>query len=140
MTPQTTSFSGGCACGAIRYKSTAGPVFMLHCHCRDCQRSSGGPFSSFAVVPAEVFTLTQGLPRYHASPSEMGGVTRRGFCEECGSPILSNPDAVPHLVAIRTASLDDPGWFRLQAEVWTSDAHPWDEMNPAVPKFEKYPS
>jgi uncharacterized protein YndB with AHSA1/START domain len=23
--------------------------------------------------------------------------------------------------------------------VWTSDAHPWDKMNPALPKFEKYP-
>ena len=21
------------------------------CHCRDCQRSSGGPFSSFVIVP-----------------------------------------------------------------------------------------
>jgi hypothetical protein len=140
MKTVTTPFTGGCACGAIRYESAAGPVFMLHCHCRDCQRSSGGPFSSFVVVPKEAFALTQGSPRFHASPSEAGGETQRGFCADCGSPILSNPDAVPHLVAIRTASLDDPGGFSLQAEVWTCDAHPWDEMNPAVPKFEKYPS
>jgi hypothetical protein len=136
----TTPFSGGCACGAIRYESTAEPVFMLHCHCRDCQRSSGGPFSSFVVVPKEAFKFTQGSPRFHASPSEAGGETHRGFCPECGSPILSNPDAAPHLVAIRTASLDDPGGFCLQAEVWTSDAHPWDRMDPAVQKFEKYPT
>src|SRR5437667_12391973 len=53
-------FSGGCACGAIRYESTAEPVMMLHCHCRDCQRSSGGPFSSFVIVPTEAFKLLQG--------------------------------------------------------------------------------
>jgi len=35
--------------------------------------------------------------------------------------------------------LDDPGWFNSQMDVWTSDAHPWDQMNPALPKFEKYP-
>jgi len=40
---------------------------------------------------------------------------------------------------IRTASLDDPSWFNPQVDVWTSDAHPWDQMNPALPKFEKYP-
>jgi hypothetical protein len=139
MAQITTPFSGGCACGAIRYESTAEPVAMLHCHCRDCQRSSGGPFSSFVVVPAEAFKLLQGTLRFHASPSEMGGQTQRGFCPECGSPIVSKPAAVPHLVAIRTASLDDPNWFQLQADVWTSDALPWNPMNPALPKFEKYP-
>lgn len=98
------------------------------------------PFSSLVVVPVESFRITQGLPRFHASPSEMGGMTRRGFCAECGTPVLGKPDAAPHIVAIRTASLDDPGWFRLQAEVWTSDANAWDELNPTVPQFEKYPA
>ena len=68
-----------------------------------------------------------------------GGKTRRGFCPQCGSPIVVKPDAAPQNVAIRTASLDDPSWFKLQMDVWTSDAHPWDLMNPALPKFEKYP-
>ncbi|MDB6064634.1 MAG: Gfa-like protein [Pedosphaera sp.] len=139
MTKITTPFSGGCACGAIRYESTAEPVMMLHCHCRDCQQSSGGPFSSFVIVPTEAFKLLQGSLRFHASPSEMGGKTRRGFCPECSSPIYGKPDLIPHIIAIRTASLDDPNWFNPQADVWTSDAHPWDQMDPALPKFEKYP-
>src|ERR1043166_9511529 len=112
---------------------------MLQCHCRDCQRSSGGPFSSFVVVPAEGFKLLQGSLRFHASPSEMGGMTRRGFCADCGAPIVVKPDANPKVVAIRTTSLDDPSAFGPQMDVWISDAHPWDNMNPALPKFEKYP-
>jgi len=112
---------------------------MLHCHCRDCQRSSGGPFSSYVIVPTEAFKLLQGSLRFHASPSEAGGTTHRGFCPECGSPIQVKPDAFPHFVAIRTASLDDPSWFNPQVDVWTSDAHSWDHMDPALPKFEKYP-
>ena len=140
MTTITTPFSGGCACGAIRYVSTAEPMMMLHCHCRDCQRSSGGPFSSFVVVPAEAFKLSQGSPRFHASASEKGGKTNRGFCPECGSPIHAKLDAIPQIVAIRAASLDDPSWFNPQMDLWTSDAHPWDQMNPALPKFAKGPS
>jgi hypothetical protein len=35
--------------------------------------------------------------------------------------------------------LDEPGWFKQQMYVWTCDAHPWDQVNPALPKFEKYP-
>jgi hypothetical protein len=131
--------TGGCACGAIRYETTAEPVVMFHCHCRDCQRASGGPFTSFVIVPAEAFRFSQGSVRFHDSPSYRGGKTHRGFCADCGSPILVKTDANRDIVAIRTASLDDPSWFNLQMDVWTSDAHPWDEMNPALPKFEKYP-
>jgi hypothetical protein len=131
--------TGGCACGAIRYETTAEPVVMFHCHCRDCQRASGGPFTSFVIVPAEAFRFSQGSLRLHDSPSHRGGKTHRGFCADCGSPILAKTDANPDIVAIRTASLDDASWFNPQMDVWTSDAHPWDQMNPALPKFEKYP-
>jgi len=66
------------------------------------------------IVPTEAFKLLQGSLRFHASLSEAGGKTDRGFCPECGSPIQVKPDAFPHFVAIRTASLDDPSWFNPQ--------------------------
>ncbi len=140
MTKLTTPFSGGCACGAVRYESSAAPVAMLHCHCRDCQRSSGGPFASFVVVMKDAFRLTKGTLKFYGSPSEKGGKTRRGFCEECGSPVEGTPDTMPDIVAIRVGSLDDPSGFSPQIDVWTVDAQPWDRMDPALPKFEKYPS
>src|SRR6266480_1429411 len=102
MTKITTPFSGGCACRAIRYESTAEPMIMLHCHCRDCQRASGGPFSSYVVVPTKTFKLLQGQLRVHASSSEAGGQTRRGCCPECGAPIQVVTDSQPQIVAIRT--------------------------------------
>lgn len=139
MSTKITSISGGCACGAIRYEAAAEPIVMLHCHCHDCQRASGGPFSSMVVVPAEAFTFVRGVPRYHASPSEAGGKTNRGFCPDCGTPLVIKPDAVPQIIALRTASLDDQSWFTQQIDVWISDAHAWDKMDPALPKFEKYP-
>jgi hypothetical protein len=139
MTTRNTPFSGGCACGAIRYESTAEPAMMLHCHCGDCQRSSGGPFSSFLLVATEAFRLLQGSVRFHDSPSEAGGKTHRGFCPDCGSPILAKFDSAPQFAAIRAGSLDDPSWFNPQVDVWTSDAHLWHQMDPTLPKFPKYP-
>ena len=112
---------------------------MLHCHCRDCQQSSGGPFSSFVVVTAEAFKLLQGSLRFHASASQMGGKTHRGLCPERGSPIQVMTDSQPQTGAISTASLDVPSWFDPQVGVRTPDAQPWDQMNPALPTFEKYP-
>ena len=34
-------YTGGCACGAIRYQISAEPMVSNHCQCRDCQHKSG---------------------------------------------------------------------------------------------------
>ena len=79
---------------------------MLHCHCRDCQRSSGGPFSSFVIVPTEAFTLLQGRHASMRRPVRQRGMTRRGFCPECGSPIVVKPDMAPQFArSARRASM-----------------------------------
>jgi hypothetical protein len=53
-----------------------------------------------------------------------GGENREGTSESFG---------------INAGSLDDPSWFRPQMQIFTSEAQPWDQMDPALPKYEKYP-
>ena len=38
------------------------------------------------------------------------------------------------------APLDDPSGFRAQMDFFVSDAQPWDQMDPAIPKYEPRPS
>jgi hypothetical protein len=135
-----TPFTGGCACGAIRYECTAEPLGMFQCHCRDCQRASGGAGAYVIVVPAKSFRFTRGTPRHHLTPSEMGFQHKRGFCSECGSRLTGgeNPEGTSPIVGINAASLDDPSWFRPRLHIFVSDAQPWDYLNPELPKFQKY--
>ena len=56
-------FSGGCACGAIRYETEADPIVMVNCHCRDCQRAVG---TAYAAVKL------RGEPRYFRTIGEAG--------------------------------------------------------------------
>src|SRR6478672_9160057 len=88
-------FTGGCACGAIRHECDAEPLGMHNCHCRDCQRASGGPFSPVVAVSSAAFKLLRGSPRYYSVLGAFGPNTHRGFCPECGSPILGKSDAAP---------------------------------------------
>jgi hypothetical protein len=135
----TQPFAGGCACGAIRYECSAEPLRMVQCHCRDCQRTSGGAYVAVVIVHADAVKILKGELRFHPMPSSRGGNIHRGFCVDCGSPVLSKFDYAPQIVGIRAGSLDDPGWFRPDWDIWTCDAQPWDYMNPAVPKFAEYP-
>jgi len=131
-----SSFGGGCACGAIRYECSAEPIVMFNCHCRDCQRASGGPYSAVVYVPAKAFKITKGSPRYYNTPSQAVGHNKRGFCPECGSRLFGG--ATDEGQGIAASSLDDPSLFHPQFDIFTSDAQPWDHMNPKLPKFEKY--
>jgi len=130
-------FTGGCACGAVRYECTAEPFVMLRCHCKDCQQISGAPFEAVLYVPKEAFGLTKGALGYRFTEGEAFGQNKRGFCAVCGSRISGGES--DRRVGIVAGSLDDSAWFRAQMDIFTQDAQPGDLLDPDVPKFEQYP-
>ena len=129
-------FTGGCACGAIRYEVTAKPITMFNCHCRDCQRTTGGAFTPVVYVPAKAVKITKGEPHYYSTPSAALGDNKRAFCPDCGSRLFGGITEDGHGIA--ASSLDDPSLFKPQMHIFTSDAQPWDHIDPKLPTFEKY--
>ena len=132
------AYTGGCACGAIRYEISTEPVFQNHCQCRDCQRKSGTGHSSY-------LTFARGGVKHsgHATLWELAGdsgnVKTRAFCPACGSPVYMTFAAMPDIFTVHAASLDDPGLFRPQLVTYAMRAHAWDFLDPALPKFDKMP-
>ena len=128
-------FFGGCACGAVRYECSAVPVAMVNCHCRDCQRAGGTGFSPTVVVPADSFRLHRGEPKRYSIIADSGHTAHRAFCGECGAPLFASSSARKDFLGIKAGSLDDPSWFKPQAEVWAASAQPWDYLGADVPHF-----
>jgi hypothetical protein len=131
-------YAGGCACGAIRYEVSAEPVLMSDCQCRQCQRDSGtghGSHVTFVGAPVKV----TGEATLWTVVGENGTRKSRAFCPTCGSPVyLTLPD-MPDIFVASAASLDDPARYTPQMVMWTAAGHPWDRLDPAVPKFDKMP-
>ena len=96
--------AGGCACGAVRYRSDADPMIMLNCHCRDCQRATGGGYAAIVVVPKASVKL-DGAPKYHRGTADSGNGVQRGFCAACGSPIAITLDSKPEIFGVFAGSL-----------------------------------
>src|SRR5262245_20174145 len=130
-------FQGGCACGAIRYECSELPLRMLNCHCRDCQMASGSAFSPTLIMARSAVKVTKGNPAHFERSAESGNIAKRAFCAECGTPLFASSSAGPEYLGVKASSLDDPSWFRPEANVWVKSAQPWDCLDPALPKFEK---
>ncbi|RUL63105.1 hypothetical protein EKH79_11870 [Dyella dinghuensis] len=134
----TTPFSGGCACGAIRYVCSRSPVAMLNCHCLDCQRSSGAPFASGFIVADSGIEIT-GAPKTYSVHAGSGAVATRSFCRECGSPLFTRGDANPGFMSVRFPTLDNASEFQPLLDIWTASAQPWVCLNQAIPHYPQLP-
>jgi hypothetical protein len=95
--------SGGCQCGAVRYRATERNDNAHICHCRMCQKAMGNYFAPLVSVHREALTWTRGTPARFRSSSDVD----RGFCAACGTPLFYEDVTGTH-VTITLGSLDHP--------------------------------
>jgi hypothetical protein len=132
--------TGRCLCGGVSYSADAEAVIQAACHCADCQRQTGNPFSVIVGVPRAAFRV-QGstLGSFATIGEDHGGETQRNFCSACGSPVFSVAAVAPELVFIKAGTLDDASWVRPTVEAWTSSAQPWSPHFPDATHLERGP-
>jgi hypothetical protein len=95
--------TGGCQCGAVRFAVTAQPENVHVCHCRMCQKAVGGPFAVICPVQKTDFHVTRGTISWFASSA----LANRGFCRDCGTPMIFDYPWAPD-IGILAGALDEP--------------------------------
>jgi hypothetical protein len=135
----SNAYTGGCACGAIRYEISAEPLAMNDCQCRDCQRKSGTGHGSYLTFPDRKAVNLTGQATHWDMIGDSGNAKTRGFCPTCGSPVYLTFAAMPDLFTIHAASLDDPTQYRPQMVTYRVRGYDWDHLDPALQKFDKMP-
>jgi hypothetical protein len=122
--------TGGCLCGAIRYRIAGAPVEALYCHCRMCQRAHGAPVVAWLTVPFSSFAVTAGEPGgYRSSPAAV-----RHFCAVCGTPLTWRAVDNPQFLDVSIASLDEPGAVAPSLHLWTESRLAWLEIADRLPR------
>ena len=130
---------GGCSCGAVRYRCDGEPALAAHCHCRDCQRSSGAAMATVFAVPKAAFHLLQGKTSSYAYTGDSGQPVSRHFCPNCGAPLFTEVSVMPDLQFVRATSLDDPALIAPSMHIYCDSAQAWDQAHDGLPRFAKLP-
>jgi hypothetical protein len=132
-----SKMNGRCLCGAIRYRCDAEPLLTAICHCRNCQKQTGTSFSLLVAVPRGALGIEGGTLKTFSDTGDSGLPVQRKFCGNCGTPIVSQIDAMPELEFIKAGTLEDTSWLSPSMEIWCDSAQPWvkiDETRQRVPR------
>ena len=132
-------YTGGCACGAIRYEISAEPLAMVDCQCHDCQHTSGTGHGSYLTFPSRNDVKVTGRATHWDMVADSGNVKTRGFCPACGSPVYITFAAMPEFFTVHAASLDDPARYKPQIVTYRARGHAWDHVDPTLPAFDGMP-
>jgi len=121
--------SGGCQCGAVRYRATAMLDNSHLCHCRMCQKAVGNIFAALVAAPADAITWTRGKASVFMSSAHVA----RGFCNQCGTPLFYN-DVTGTRVNFTIGSLDNPAAFPPSVSIGLESLVPWYRELASLPE------
>ena len=124
------SFTGGCQCGAVRFRvdGEAGEVSI--CHCRMCQKATGGFFGPYVGVKTSELVWTRGERKRFQSSNKVW----RGFCEACGTPLTWEHAA--GLMSVAVGVLDDPAAVTFTEQLGSESKLPCFETLADLPVHE----
>jgi hypothetical protein len=131
-------YEGGCACGAVRYRLTSGPMFVHCCHCRDCQRQVGSAFVINALIETDRIELLSGEVAASRMPTDSGRPHDVYRCTACGTAMWADYGGRPALRFVRATTLDDGAALPPDVHIFTRSKLPWVRLPAEVPAFEVY--
>ena len=84
-----TIAQGGCLCGALRYEVQKQPARTTMCHCKFCQRATGGAYLVEPVFESADFAVIRGMPKCYTHVSDGSGKeVYIHFCDNCGTKLF----------------------------------------------------
>lgn len=95
------TYTGGCQCGAIRFRVDGELKDSSICHCRMCQKAFGAYYAPLVSVRGAQLQWTRGERKRFRSSN----LVERGFCADCGTPLTYE---APDGIAIAAGAFDDP--------------------------------
>ena len=128
---------GGCACGAVRYRLAAEPMFIHCCHCLNCQRQTGSAFVVNLLIETDRVEVLAGQPEPVDVPRDDGSAQRIFRCPQCQVAVFSEYGR-PEVRFVRGGTLDDPTSITPDVHIYTRSKVGWVTLPEGTPAFDAY--
>ncbi len=134
----SSTFGGGCLCGAVTYEFTGMPRVTVACHCSACRKATGSAFGTWTLVPKDEFHWRSGVEQIAEFVSS--DHARRLFCRNCGTTLGNLSSRRPTFMHLAAGTLDRAPSFRIGLHVYTASKAPWFEITDSLPQHDDEPT
>ncbi len=124
---QEAVWTGGCLCGAVRYRVARAPEYASYWRCEMCRKASGAPSTAFVKAPEAFIDWECGPPDSYASSTQ----AVRRFCKTFGSSLTFEGNGVAFATL---GSLDRPEAARFHCHTCTSSRLPGMDLADGLPQ------
>ena len=128
---------GGCACGTVRYRLTADPLFDALLPLPELPAATGSAFVVNLLIEADRVELLAGDRLPVDVPRDDGSTQRIFRCPTCQVAVFSEYGR-PDVVFVRAGTLDQPSSVTPDVHIYTRSKLDWVMLPEAVPAFEVY--
>ena len=125
-----------CSCGALTLTLPGPSRLVIACHCLDCQRRTGAPFSVGAFYPVDAVAIS-GTAKQFTRDGDSGGKVHIHFCPDCGSTVYWKADILPSMIGVAVGALTDPNYPAPVRSVFEQSKHHWVQIDGAVEHFQQ---
>jgi hypothetical protein len=117
-----------CSCGALSVTVDGEPFEVWVCHCLECQKQTGAPYTLTAGWNLTDVSGVSGAAGSWSRLSYRGHRVENFFCVACGSTVYSRSEAVPGVMMVAVGCFADPAFPPPTVEYWTEHRHPWVDV------------
>ena len=132
------SLEGGCSCGAVRFRLTAGPMFVHCCHCLDCQQQTGSAFAINALNETDRIEMLAGTPEPVSMPTDSGRPHDIYRCPSARWPCGATTAAGRICASCASARSTTRTAIMPDVHIYTRSKLPWVALPADVPAFAEF--
>lgn len=128
----SVEYSGGCACGSVRFVLAGEPRWVVVCHCNECKKRTGSVFGVSAVFAEDGIESQTGMTRVFTRTGDSGQEVHYEFCPECGTTIRWRVATIEGVAAdsyvYACGGLDEPDALTPPGEMYADDRVSWLDL------------
>jgi hypothetical protein len=122
--------SGGCLCGAVRFRTSGTLRGVIYCHCSQCRKQTGHYVAATQAADANITVVGEEKITWYAASPE----ARRGFCSVCGSLLFWKDNSLDR-ISIMAGAFERPTGLAGQSHIFLADKGDYYEIDDGLPQF-----
>lgn len=131
----STTHSGSCLCGSVRFDLRGDFAHFFLCHCSHCRKGTGSAHGANLFSDSATLEWKAGADK--VTTYQLPGTRHaRSFCSTCGSAM---PHSTGKMTVVPAGCLDTELSTKPTAHIFVASRGSWEDQLSAAPRFDELP-